>query len=472
MSDIQAKTRKLTAQEYVKFKNTPPVFLGDVGLNTDPLVFAGTILQFAASQIPVAGAVAATLLKIFWPVDKTDVWQSIASRVKSLVDDEIDSEQQAVLQNKTDEMKDKIDTYSGQLARHEYDVARNTFNALITYFDAIEDNFKLVGHNFPQSFTPVFTAAINLKIAFYVDSYAAKDALGLSSNQVNDICNMLSSTVTKAKSYLSDLEENVLNRDYARNQRHEYIDFCSYYYKNVIYIANYMWKENVQDYINGFSVDGCQIPILAVGSWINSPYPALDNPTFAKCIQSGCNTEQDYKDDSGYIVSPPMSPLSGARNLTEISIFHDEASDGRCTGISYKVDGDSYSQKDIELGKTDKTLFDPDYKVTCNTAEFGSQHISKVSVWATAFVSYVGFDSLEGGKLEGGQYTSRDTPYSATIPQPFKLCTITGPSDVGPYAQGTGHQLAAFGVGAIYDNDLAKTMVQNHTMTLFNSILQ
>ncbi|WP_279051565.1 hypothetical protein [Cedecea davisae] len=471
MSDIQANTRKLTAEEYVKFKNTPPVFLGDVGLNTDPLVFAGTILQFGASQIPVAGAVAATLLKIFWPVDKTDVWQSIASRVKSLVDDEIDSEQQAVLQNKTNEMQDKIDTYSGQLARHEYDVALNTFNALITYFDAIEDNFKLVGHNFPQSFTPVFAAAINLKIAFYVDSYAAKDELGLSSNQVNDICNMLTSTVAKAKTYLYDLEYNVLHREYALNQRYEFIEFCSYYYKNVIYIANNMWKEDIQEYIDGFNVNACRIPIFAVGDWTNSPYPALDFTTFAQCIQCGCNTEQDYKDDSGYLVNPPISPLSGATNLTEISVFHDEASDGRCTGISYKVDGDSYSQKNIELGKTDKTLFDPDYKVTCNTAEFGSQHISKISVWASAFVSYVGFYSLEGESLEGGQYTSRDTQYDVTIPQPFKLCTITGPSDIGPYQQGTGHQLAAFGVGAIYDNDLAKKMVQNQTMTLFNSTL-
>lgn len=468
MSDILANKRKLTKEEFVKFKNSPSVLLDDVDVSIDPLAVSGTILQFAASEIPVVGGVMSTLLGIFWPQDKTDVWQSIAARVKSLVDDEIDSEVQAILQNKTDEMKGKIDTYSGQLAKGEYDLALNTFNALITYFDAIEDNFKIDGHNFSQSFTPVFTAAINLKIAFYVDSYVAKDAMGLSSDQINDICTMLSSTVNKAKSYLSDLEENVLNREYAINQRTEFIDFCSFYYKNVIYILNYIWKEDMQDYIKGFSVDGCRIPVSAVGVWDNSPYPDLDSTTFAKCIQCGCNTEQDYEDDSGYIVNPPMSPLSGATNLTEISVFHDEALDGRCTGISYKVDGDGYSQKDIELGKTDKTLFDPDYKVTCNTAEFGSQHICKISVWASAFVSFLGFYSLEGGSLEGGQYTSRDTSYDVTIPQPFKLCTITGPSDIGPYSQySTGHQLAAFGVGAIYDNGLAKKMVQNYSTSLF-----
>ncbi|KNA26237.1 hypothetical protein ACO03_21420 (plasmid) [Pantoea ananatis] len=470
MSELFSIKKKLNEEEFVKFINTPPTFLEDIDINTDPLVVSGIILQFAASQIPVAGGVASTLLSIFWPQNQTDVWQSIAARVKSLVDDEIDSEEQAVLQNKTDEMKDKIATYSGQLARHEYDLALNTFNALITYFDAIEDNFKLNGHNFSQSFTPVFAAAINLKIAFYVDSYVAKDSMGLSSDQVNDICTMLSSTVTQAKSYLSDLETNVLNREYALNQRREFIDFCSFYYKNVIYILNYIWKDDIQDYIDGYSVDGCQIPVLAVGDWTNSPYPELDSATFAKCIQCGCNTEQDYIDDSGYIVNPPISPLSGATNLNEISVFHDEALDGRCTGISYKVDGDGYSQKDIELGKTDKTLFDPDYKVTCNTATFSSQHICKVSAWACEFVSFVGFYSLEGGSLEGGQYTSRDTCYDVTIPQPFKICTISGTSDVGTYDQGTGHQLAAFGVGAIYDNELAKKMIQNYSIKVFNGI--
>ncbi|MDX7626784.1 insecticidal delta-endotoxin Cry8Ea1 family protein [Enterobacter bugandensis] len=468
------KKKILTIRELEIINNRLPSVLHDIHIKSDPLVFIGAILQFGVSQIPVVGGVLSLIFGLLWPENDTDIWNSIKDRVKELIDDEIDAEEWEVLSDKINEIKDKLNTYTTELSTGEYNLAKKTFTTLITFFDGIEENFELQGSRFSQSFTPLYSVIINLKIAFFIESYFARDNMGLDPDEVNKIRNMLSDTVLKAKGYLSSLEANVVNHQIGDTMN--YTEFCYYYYSGVIYYVNYMWHEDIEWYFENNSIFQCRIPVRAFGVFpdVNSTY--LSNEGICRCTQNGCNTEMDYTDETtGYIEAPAITPLDNANDLSNITIYRNNAPDGRCSGIQYMVNvkksPDSTPEiQQIEIGKTADTLFDPEYTVQGTTAYFGSNHICQVSVWASEFISRLGFYSLEGTNIEIGAYNDSDPRYDITIPEPFNLCTIMGPSDIYSYNAGSGHELAGIGFGAIYNNDLAKEAMDKISKKLYESI--
>ncbi|CAK7192830.1 hypothetical protein COMNV_01039 [Commensalibacter sp. Nvir] len=452
----------------------------DLTLVTDPLAIIGAAIQWGLSEIPMVGGFLSFMTGIFWPTNDTDVWETIKDRVKNLVDDEIDTAEWSRLQTELNEVKDKLNAYAEELQKGQYDLALNSFNYLLNDFIGKEDLFKLTGHNFAYSFSPLFSMMINLKITFFVESYRARNDMGLSTNQITAIQNDLASTVNGAKLYLANLERSVINNT-GIGDTPKYISFCNYYYLSVLSFNNFLWNANVEYYLNPSDVWGCRIPVCAYGTFPNAETSSgmqyLSKQDILKCCRDGCNSLDDYFDDSGLIHVSPIAPRNDCpiKALT-VGITRDNSPVGRCTGIRYTLftscqEGGHSETQTINIGKTPSTVWDSTYTVQLTTADFTNDHINKVSIWAANYISRLGFYSKEGNSIEIGQYDYQDPRYDVTIPPPYNLCTIMGPSDVYADHSGSGHELGGVGVGAIYDNDLAKPLLQTAANTMYSQFL-
>ncbi|CAK7192829.1 hypothetical protein COMNV_01038 [Commensalibacter sp. Nvir] len=456
----------------------------DLTLVSDPLAIAGAFVKWGASEIPVVGGALNFLVGIFWPTTDVDVWSSIKDKVKELVGDEIDAEEWTVLQNKINEVKDKLNTYGEQLQQGEYDLALNSFNALLTFLDGVEENFKLTGSKFALSFTPLYAMIINLKITFFVESYRGRYDMGLTFNQIAAIKNDLASTVNNATSYLSNLEQSAINYT-GISYTNPRVVFCRYYYISVISFVNKLWSSNIDDYINPTDVFQCRIPLCAYGSFPNyfdenGNMVYLSVEDIIACCRDGSNTEMDSEDSKGNIQVPRITQMTGANDIAEIGIAQDKSPISRCTGIRCEVNtiaspGSDPVSVTLDFGKTPTTHFDPDYTVFFTNQAFGYNHINKISVWAEIFVSRVGFYSLEGTQIEIGEINDPDYRDDTTIPQPYNLCTMMGTSDYLPYYMSpsfqSGHSLGGIGFSGIYNNDLAKSMLQTAANTMYSQFL-
>ncbi|NBM13102.1 MULTISPECIES: insecticidal delta-endotoxin Cry8Ea1 family protein [Proteus] len=421
----------------------------------DGLSDIGSIIHYGISQIPVIGGVLSTIFGLLWPTDKEDIWSTIKQEVQSLINEDIQEDDWNRLVAAVNELQDKVSFINDQLINAQYDTAGPELMTVVVDIIGIEENFKIEGTNFKYAFAPLFVAAVNLKIALYLEGIKYSNDLGLSQDQVNQLKSLLQKDVQSSKSYLSPINSAIGNTYLNNIQTYFSVKL---YYETSVSLFNELWSGDYEDYNAPAPLENYYVPVMAAGSFYK--LISLDGQNFSVPMafaEVADNSMMPSTNILGSLYQEPTSYPDGYINF--IDVYTDLSVSHRTTGLMFTCSG---SDEQYEMGMTPNN--NDSFNVGQNTMSInveGGEFINQVSVRADSFVSQIEFTTNLNNTMVAGQHPDDDPIQEVTLVSPFSINSMYVVSDVAGYIQSSGHQMCGIAISAIYNNELAMQYVSS-----------
>lgn len=421
----------------------------------DGLSDMGALIRFGISQIPVIGGVLSTILGLLWPTVQTDIWTTIKQEVQDLINESIDENDWNLLVGVINELQMKTSFINEQLIKSQYDTAGTELMTVVIDMIGIEETFKISGTTFKYAFAPLFVAAVNLKLALYLEGIKYSAELGLSQDQVNQLTSLLQSDINNSKSYLEPIKSEI-DSTYI-NDIYTYFNVHCYYGASVS-LFNTLWSDKYDDYNTPKPLENYYIPVMAAGTFYK--LITLDGVNYSAPMafaEVAKNAMMPSSNIDSILYEEPTSYPNGYINY--IDVYTDLSTSHRTTGLTFTCSG---SSDKYEMGMTPNNGYSFNVgqnimNININNGEF----ITQLSAKSESFVSQVAFTTNQNNTMVAGQNPDDDYSQEVILVSPFSINSMYVVSDEAGYIQSSGHQMCGIAFSAIYNNNLAMQYVSS-----------
>ncbi|KAB2698309.1 hypothetical protein F9K79_12820 [Ochrobactrum sp. Kaboul] len=411
----------------------------DLEFDVDPLDAAGAMLSYFVGLIPVVGSLLSTLVTIFWPKHSEDVWAQIKQEVKTLVDEEIDESEWAILQGRIAECGDKVRKFCDVLKSGDKEHAQILYKEFTGYFIGLEENFKIKGHQYQYFFSPAYCALVNIIIAFRIEVIHNGEKFSLSEKYIEYEKDVLSNLIESSKNYISSVKEK--HNDYIKKAL-ESGGNADYY--NSLFKVNHFFQASAIVYLQIWDIEAflkkkdIEVDLALPGLIIQIPW------------------SDSTHDMMGPEICQSITPALKDNHIKSVTLAESEEYDHgqrRPTGLI--VSYESHKDQMGYLGRP-RDIQVCEQVLDCSTNQW--DHLSKVRGEWLDFVYLLTLETDAGKSVTiGHNAPSWGDKASFELKWPYRVGKIFVPDDrIGYYNRHSGHQMGAAGFGVIYDNALAK----------------
>lgn len=167
-----------------------------------------TTIISGAAAIPVVGSVFSYLIDIFWPSEKSNLWEQILSKVEEMIESANLKTIQGILLGDINEIKVKIfnankiiDENPGSSEAHD------SFIRLAEYLEGKDQKFRSFDDKTNYQILPMYSLTLILQFVFWKRGLEERKDISLTDIEYNEIKRFLEETITSATSYINGMYE-------------------------------------------------------------------------------------------------------------------------------------------------------------------------------------------------------------------------------------------------------------------------